>query len=131
MQNMVETPRKRPFGITIIAILLFISAIVQIIFGIFALLGLTLASPLAGLLIGWIPLAIGILSFIFAWGLWTLKPWAYWATVILEIVDIAINLFGLGQPRHSIGGIFSGGLISLIILIYMLVDRNVREAFRV
>ncbi len=131
MQNMLETPRKRPFGVTIIAILLFISAILQIIFGIFILTGITLVSPLAGLLIGWIPLALGIVSFIFAWGLWTLKPWAYWATVILEIVNIAINLFGLGQPRHSIGGIFSGGLISLIILIYMLVDRNVREAFRV
>ena len=131
MQNMPYTPRKRPFGITIIAILLFISAIVQIIFGIFALLGLTLVSPLAGLLIGWIPLAIGILSFIFAWGSWTLQSWAYWATVILEIVNIAINLFGLGQPRHSIGGIVSGRLISLIILIYMLVDRNVRVAFRV
>src|SRR5260370_23812907 len=131
MQNMVETPRKRPFGVTIIAILLFISAILQIIFGIFILTGITLVSPLAGLLIGWIPLALGIVSFIFAWGLWTLKPWAYWATVILEIVNIAINLFSLGQPRHSIRGLFSGGLIYLIILIYMLVERNEREAFRV
>lgn len=131
MQNLVGTTRRRPLGITIIAILLFIQAVIEIIVGIVALVGITVLSPLAGLLIGWIPLAIGILSFVLAWGLWTLKPWAYWATVVLEIVNILINLFSFGQPYHSIAGIFSGGIVSLIILIYMLVDRHVREAFQV
>src|SRR5258708_34143405 len=131
MQNMLETPRKRPFGVTIIAILLFISAILQIIFGIFILTGIMLVSPLAGLFIGWIPLALGIVSFIFAWGLWTLKPWAYWATVILEIVNIAINLFSLGQPRHSIGGIFILRLIPPLILTYLLPDPIALHSFLV
>src|SRR6266436_7327278 len=89
MQNVSTT--RRPLGITIIAILLFISAVIEIIFGLFAFIGTTLASPLAGLLLGWIPLAIGILTFIVAWGLWTLKPWAYWVTLIVEIVSIVIN----------------------------------------
>ncbi len=111
MQNVTTT--KRPLGITIIAILLFIQAVIEIIFGIFVFVGSTIASPAAGLLLGWIPLAIGIISFIVAWGLWTLKPWAYWVTLILEIINI-----------------ISGGLVSIIIVIYLLVDGNVRRAFR-
>jgi uncharacterized membrane protein (DUF2068 family) len=130
MQDLFETTRKRPLGISIIAILLFISAVVEIIFGLFVLFGSVFINIWAALLVGWVPLAIGILSFILAWGLWTLKPWAYWATVILEVINIAIHLFSLGQPNNSFGDIFGGGLISLIILIYLLVDRNVRVAFR-
>jgi len=128
MQNV--TTAKRPLGITIIAILLFIQAIIEIIFGIFVFVGSTIASPAAGLLLGWIPLAIGIISFIVAWGLWTLKPWAYWVALIVEIINIISNLFNLGQPNHSVFGVISGGLVSIIIVIYLLVDGNVRRAFR-
>ena len=130
MQDLFEAPRKRPLGISIIAVLLFISAVVEIFFGVIVLVSSIFANLLAALLIGWIPLAIGIVSFILAWGLWTLKPWAYWATVILEVVNIVIHLFSLGQVNHSFGDIFGGGIISLIILTYLLVDRNVREAFQ-
>jgi uncharacterized membrane protein (DUF2068 family) len=128
MQNITTT--KRPLGITIIAILLFISAVIEIIGGIFTFIGSTLANPIDGLLLGWIPLAIGIVTFIVAWGLWTLKPWAYWVTLIVEIISIVLNLFNLGRPQHSTLGVISGGLVSLIIVIYLLVDGNVRRAFR-
>ena len=128
MQNI--SIQKRPLGITIIAILLFIQAVIAIIAGIFAFIGTTFANPLAGLLLGWIPLAIGVLTFIVAWGLWTLKPWAYWVTLILEIIYIVSNLFNLGQPNHSLFGVLGGGLVSIIIVIYLLVDGNVRRAFR-
>lgn len=128
MENVSAT--KRPLGITIIAILVFIQAVIEIIFGIVVFVGSTLASPAVGLLLGWIPLAIGIVSFIVAWGLWTLKPWAYWVTLIVEIISIISNLFNLGQPNHSLFGIIGGGLVSIIIVIYLLVDGNVRRAFR-
>jgi uncharacterized membrane protein (DUF2068 family) len=128
MQNVSTT--RRPLGITIIAILLFIQAVIEIFAGIFVLIGTTLANPMAGLLIGWVPLALGIITFIVAWGLWTLKPWAYWVTLIVEIVYIVINLFSLGQTNHSVFGVIGGGLISIIIVIYLLVDGNVRRAFR-
>ena len=127
MQNVTTT--KRPLGITIIAILLFIQAVIEILVGIFAFIGATLVNPAAGLLLGWIPLAIGIITFIVAWGLWTLRPWAYWATLILEIVNIVLHFLGYGQT-HSIFAIISGGIISIIIVIYLLVDGNVRRAFR-
>lgn len=127
MQN-VSVPR-RPLGITIIAIILFIQAIFEIVVGIFAFFGNIIRNPLAGLLVGWLPLAIGILLFILARGLWTLRPWAYWATLILEIVNIVLHFLGYNQT-HSLFAIISGGIISIIIVIYLLVDGNVRRAFR-
>ena len=129
MQDLTSTMRKRPLGITIISILLFIQAIFEIVVGFFALFAMTLANPLAGLLVGWIPLLMGVLLFILAWGLWTIKPWAYWATLIVEIVNIVLHFLGYNQT-HSIFAILSGGIISIIIVIYLLVDGNVRRAFR-
>jgi len=128
MQNI--STERRPLGITIIAILMFIQAILEIVVGIFSFFGSIIHNPLAGLLVGWIPLIVGVLLFILAWGLWTLRPWAYWATLILEIVNIVLHFLGYGQT-HSILAIISGGIISIIIVIYLLVDRNVRRAFRV
>ena len=127
MQNI--STQKRPLGITIIAILLFIQAIFEIIGGFFAFFGNIIHNPLTGLLVGWVPLAIGVLLFFLAWGLWTLKPWAYWVTLIFEIVNIVLHFLGYSQT-HSLFAIISGGIISIIIVIYLLVDGNVRRAFR-
>lgn len=128
MQNIMTT-RRRPLGISIIAIILFIQAVFEIITGIFSFLGRLITNPLAGLLVGWIPLAIGILLLILARGLWTLKPWAYWGTLLLEIVNIVLHFLGY-QQTHSLFAIISGGIISIIVVIYLLVDRNVRRAFQ-
>jgi uncharacterized membrane protein (DUF2068 family) len=127
MQN-VSTAR-RPLGITIIAILLFIQAILEIIGGFFSFFGSIIHNPLSGLLVGWIPLVTGVLLFVLAWGLWTLRPWAYWVTLIFEIVTIVLHILGFSQT-HSVIAIVSGGIISIIIVIYLLVDGNVRRAFR-
>ncbi len=108
---------------------MFIQAIFEIIVGSITFIGTTLASPLAGLLVGWIPLVVAILLLILAWGLWTLKPWAYWVTLIVEIVNIVLHFLGYAQT-HSIFAILSGGIISIIVVIYLLVDGNVRRAFR-
>ena len=130
MQNV--STEKRPLGISIIAILLFIQAVLGILFGIIVLVGSVFVNFWAALLVGWIPLAIGVLAFLLAWGLWTLKPWAYWGTLVVEIVNILIHFFGfLGLPQtHSALAVISGGIVSIIIVIYLLADRNVRRAFQ-
>ena len=130
-QEVTGTMRKRPLGITIIAILLFISAIIEIIGGISSVIGTTPTGTLSDVLLGWFPLAMGVIELVLAWGLWTLKPWAYWGTLLVEIVNILIHFFGfLGLPRtHSALAVISGGIVSIIIVIYLLADRNVRRAF--
>lgn len=129
MQQRMATRGRRPLGITIIAIILFIQAVFEIVGGIFSFLGHLITNPLAGLFVGWIPLAMGILLLILVRGLWTLRPWAYWAILVLEIVNIVFHFLGY-QQTHSLFAIISGGIISIIIVIYLLVDPNVRRAFR-
>jgi hypothetical protein len=130
MQNVSTT--RRPFGITILAILMFISAVIEIIGGLTSVIGNTPTGTASDVLLGWFPLVLGVITLILAWGLWTLKPWAYWGTLVVEIVNILIHFFGfLGLPKtHSALAVISGGVISIIIVIYLLVDRNVRRAFQ-
>ena len=128
MQQQHISTARRPFGISVIAVILFIQAVFEIIGGIFSFLGHLVTSPITGLLVGWIPLVIGILLLILARGLWALRPWAYWVTLVLEIVNIVFHFLGY-QQGHSLFAILSGGLISIIVVIYLLVDRNVRRAF--
>ena len=123
-----KSASSRPIGISIIALLLFMQAIFELVVGTFTFIGTTL-SPVAKLTAGWLPLVVVILLLILAWALWTLKPWAYWATLTLEIVNIVLHFFGYVQT-HTIFAIMSGGIISIIVVIYLLVDRNVRRAFR-
>src|SRR5205085_8869720 len=80
-QEVTGTMRKRPLGITIIAILLFISAVIEIIGGISSVIGTTPTGTISDVLLGWFPLAMGVIELVLAWGLWTLKPWAYWGTL--------------------------------------------------
>lgn len=130
MQN-VSTAR-RPLGITILAILMFISAVIEIIGGLTSVIGNPPTGTASDILLGWFPLVLGVITLILAWGLWTLKPWAYWGTLVVEILNILIHFFGfLGLPKtHSALAVVSGGIISIIIVIYLLVDRHVRRAFQ-
>ena len=131
-QEVTGMRRRRPLGITIIAILLFISAVIEIIGGISSVIGSTPTGTTSDVLLGWFPLVLGVIELVLAWGLWTLKPWAYWGTLVVEILIILNHFFGfLGLPRtHSALAIISGGIVSIIIVIYLLVARNVRRAFQ-
>src|SRR5260370_8241293 len=111
-------------GITIISILLFISAVIGIIGGLSSVIGNRPTGTVSDVLLGWFPLVLGIIALVLAWGLWTLKPWAYWGTLVVEIVNILVHFFGfLGLPRtHSALAIISGGIFFFIILIFLLFD---------
>jgi hypothetical protein len=131
-QDLTGTIRKRPLGITIIAILLFISAVIEIIGGLSSLIGSPPTGTISDVLLGWFPLILGVIELVLAWGLWTLKPWAYWGTLVVEIIIILSHFFGfLNLPKtHSALAVISGGIVSIIIVIYLLADRNVRRAFQ-
>jgi uncharacterized membrane protein (DUF2068 family) len=76
-------------------------------------------------------LILAIIELVLAWGLWTLQRWAFWATVIIAILEIIDGLFGLSRGGGA--GMFAvivDIVIPVIVLIYMFADRNVRAAFR-
>src|SRR5579863_4401695 len=110
---------RRPLGVTIIAILVAIGAVLEIIGG---LLLLAVFAP-----VGIIALIVGIISLFVAWGLWTLKPWAFWMVVIVEVIHLVQALISVSRGQ---GGSIVDIVFPVIILLYLFMDRNVRAAFR-
>lgn len=127
---------NRPTGVTIIAILNIIGGIIMLIGGI-ALVAIGTFLPNAleqgmgpgmgpgmstgmfgalGVAMGGIILALGIFSFIVAFGLWTGKSWAWTLTVVLSVISIALNAISLASANF--GGVVSI-IISAVILYYL------------
>ena len=146
MQNtMMDTPRVRPRGVTIIAILLGIEGILEIIVGILILttsffishkvvvhghaITATAINVIGGLL-GVLPLVVGILTLIFTWGLWTLKRWAFWVTITIAVLNILIALPVIFQSPPNIFSFVLKAIVPVVILLYFLFYPHVRHAFR-
>ncbi len=142
-QSMV---RRRPLGVTIISVVLAIEGIFELIVGAALIIGIfalghtvtvhghTTTGTLidvAGGVLGGISLVIGLLTLIFAIGLWMLKRWAFWLTVIIEIISIIRHALGFVQPNHNTVTIIIGLILPVVILLYFLLDRDVRRAFRI
>src|SRR5262249_47512505 len=76
-QQIFRRTRKPPLGPTITPILLFISAVIELLGGTSSVLGSPPVGTISDVLLGWFPLAMVVIELVLAWGLWTLKPWAY------------------------------------------------------
>jgi hypothetical protein len=116
------TPKSRPIGVTIIAILNIIGGIIMLLGGITLVAAGTILpslQPSAGgtaIAIGGVIIAIGIVSFIVAYGLLKGMRWAWTLTVVLSIISIVLNAISIATG--NIGGIISI-IISGIILYYL------------
>jgi hypothetical protein len=126
--------KKRPTGVTILAILALIGGIFGIIAGI-GLLGLGAMGAGAGvvgagaeaIILGLISLVIGVGELVFAIGAWTLKPWAWTLGVIILGIGIVLAII-----QGAIYGNWGSQVISIVInaiLLYYLNTRSVKEAF--
>ena len=105
-------PAERPLGVTIIALLQMIGAVLLIFGGYGALILGTAIGPfgfLAAILGGFL-LIFGIIGFIVGWGLWTLKSWAWMIAFILNLLSVIFAL--LSFDIISL-------IIPLIIVIYL------------
>ena len=125
----------RPFGITLLAvlhvlqaILFFVGGIALITLGAFVGRGFFGAHRLLGgaaSLIGVVLVFVALLYLVLGWGLWSGKGWAWTVSMILAGVGIIISLISLLR-----GGL--GSLIVLIldaIIIYYLLTPHVRTFF--
>jgi len=96
--------KVRPFGVTLLAILEIISGAIAIVGGIFfvtiaGMLDLDFLGAMSGIVAGAL-VALGVASFVMAWGLLGGKPWAWTATLVLTIISVifelaAANIIGL------------------------------------
>ena len=128
--------RTRPIGITIIATVLGFFALISLCgsltglgfapFAIFTSAGLGgMFSQGFGSLFG---LILAVAQLLLVVGLWTLQPWAFWATVIVEVLALFNGGFGATQ---GLNGLICGiNIVPLLILAYLFLDKDVRRAFR-
>lgn len=115
--TMLETPRKRPVGVTIIAGLLWIEAVLGISIGVITMIG-----GLGGVLsfLGIVATVFGLIELYVAWGLWTLQRWAFWTAVIIEALALAGGAVSLFQPGANVGATVSTMVLPVVILLYFL-----------
>jgi len=80
-------------------------------------------------------LVSGVLYLFFAWALWTLKRWAFWATLLIELLNIIAGVLLLTRPKAlysaGAGQIALSLIIAFFVLACFLISSKVREAFAV
>lgn len=127
---------ERPFGVTILAILAILNALMA--FGSAALAGTMFAWLEAlsggfggpsgffagiGLIVASVAAIFGIIYLLIAWGLWTGQGWAWTVTLILTILSLIGSIIAL----IAIVGIVP--LIINIIILYYLTRQHVKAYF--
>jgi uncharacterized membrane protein (DUF2068 family) len=123
---------QRPTGITILAVLAVIGGLISLFFGGFVAFlgphvgvemteqtGDAAGSAYGGLmtLMGVGFLAHGLLQFVTAYGLFTLKRWAWLLAVIMQLVSLVLD--GIQGLRGQVSGSVIAALIAAGILYYL------------
>lgn len=127
--------KKRPTGVTVIAVLVIIGGILLLLAGIAGVaVGSLSISQIIGLgfvIIGAIILAVGIGYLVVSYGLLKGKRWSWTITVVLLFIGIAIDVasiiifgyFAINMDTSSFlvtnSGSIAGIIISVIILYYL------------
>ncbi len=129
---------KRPIGVWIIGILALVGAILMILGAITALgvSGLAMIGTLddvadgvggQALAIGIVYLVLGVLVLFFALSFLGLRPWAWTALMVIELLQIVGVILGF-----IFGGFHWNSLVSIIIpviIVFYLTRPRVRQAF--
>ncbi len=126
------TRSPRPVGIRVLATLLGIRGLgTLILLIVFFFQGVESNPPFSGIMIYWIGLILGLLCPVIAWGLWKVRPWAYWGALVLLIAnDINdINGFDWIQTQPHVPTIIGSFLFSLLFILYLVLRPGGRAAF--
>src|SRR3982751_1471595 len=82
----------RPMPVTVAAILLVLASLLNSPWPWLALLPGAEEAPASVVYVG---IVLGILGIVAAVGLWMLKNWSYWATIIVCVINILLNVLGV------------------------------------
>ncbi|MGY5876167.1 MAG: hypothetical protein RTU30_10500 [Candidatus Thorarchaeota archaeon] len=112
----------RPLGVTILAILQLLGAIVLLAVGVLAFIAGALLLPIIGMLLALFPLIFGIIGLILFYGLWNLKSWAWMWTIIVNILQIIVSAMDYSNNLVQL-------IISVVIVVYLFAP-NIKPLFR-
>ncbi|MCJ2520275.1 MAG: hypothetical protein LN412_04915 [Candidatus Thermoplasmatota archaeon] len=120
----------RPVGVTILAVLVFIAAILLLTGGITVLLVSDLVAEVAEewttlvQVAGAVAVLMGILFLIGGVGLIRLTLWGWWLAIIASLISVASNISQVVVNPANWWGPIPGLVIALIILVYLFVVRE-------
>lgn len=115
-------PAERPVGVTLIAFLLALNGIVALL-GAIGVFGPTPGGTV-GLILG---LLFGLALLYLAYGLWTLQPWAWLTTLLIQGINAVFALITAFAAPGAITAWIS--LVLAAVIIFYLTRSEVREAF--
>ncbi len=126
MQNTL--PRHRPLGITILAIILGLEAIIGIVGPAFFLGIGPGVSQAQGLYIYGFVVLLSLVSLVLAWGLWTLKKWALLTVVVIEGIYLILGIVNYTTHITDVSVAIGSVIIPALVLLYLTLG-YVRRAF--
>jgi len=127
---------SRPIGITVIAIILIFSGVFRLLIGLEAAgitkFGIAPAMQNAELVAANATIA-GVLTLIAAFGLFTLRGWAWYLALIVMVIRVVSNAFGLASFALSSvpGGVTILDLVISVAILWYLLRPNVKAAFNI
>ncbi|MEV8134495.1 hypothetical protein [Microbacterium aurantiacum] len=116
---------NRPLGVTLVAIVAWLNGFFQIIGAIFVVIGGLLITPVA--LIGWLSLAIGIITLVVGVGLWKGNPTARTVAIIVFSITVILGIVSLFSGE-GFWSVLAGSFLSIVGLI-LLSTQNARRYF--
>ena len=118
----MQPARERPLGVTLIAVLLLLNGIASII----AAVGVLGPVP-QGLVDAALAVAFGAALLYLAYGMWTLRGWAWLATLVVEGLNAIFAAVAIALSPGAIANWVS--LILAVIIIVYLLQPSVKAAF--
>lgn len=119
-----KSSEVRTRGIVLVAALSGLQSILRLVFFYLAMTGTELLeveiASSAQQMINIMFLFIGVIGLITAFGLYQMRSWGYWGTIILSVLTIAFDIWGLTIQSTAAMGL----ILPVIFIIYLLRQRS-------
>ena len=123
---MAYAPRsRRPVGVAILAVLVILAGVILTLLALLTILAGLLVPLLLG--IGVIALILSLILLAAGFGLWNLRPWAWWLAMIVLVLTIISQLSGVGLAggfRNLSTGQLVAVVLPILMFIYLLAVRG-------
>src|SRR3954469_11867720 len=78
----------------------------------------------------YVGIVLGIVGIVAAVGLWMLKKWGWWATIIVSVINILFNVLGLGMVQSgALRGAIAVQTIGFVLTLVLVVLPTTRRTF--
>ena len=115
--------RARPLPVSIAAILM-------VLFGLANLLSPFMPMEGVPVFVAYLGVALGVAGLLAAAGLWMLKRWALWLTIVVSVLNILSSAPGLAfAPTPTMRVLATIGVVGFAVIILLVVLPNSRRAY--